>query len=395
MFFNPAFVNKYTPNPTASLTLSLNAKTGETKQLPNTTPKNVIIDGKRIDLTAAQQSQYQNQLGKINNTVGKALAANETFKKLPNSQQVNILSSLQTDANAVVKTQLFGGTNDLSKSQLRIMQGKIDEAINAKLQTAEKKLGRQNVNSSDQALSTDYRVSNPLTTEQYKTSNTKSGKWVKHIKSNASKYGLDADAVLAVAAVEGLGGGVGDGGTSFGPFQLHIGGALPQGRDKKWAESPEGLDYALQRIAEVAKGKKGRAAIEAIVHEFERPADPNGEVARALQAYGRVDPYTRYASFSASGGSSSGRKSGGGRRTARGGKRGGRGKKASGGVSKASLKQYMLSDITKQRGTQYKKLSDIVKRATISSKSSGSATGKKVALKKYTPKKGTVKRGNI
>ena len=161
MFFNPAFVNKYTPNPTASLTLSLNAKTGETKQLPNTTPKNVIIDGKRIDLTAAQQSQYQNQLGKINNTVGKALAANETFKKLPNSQQVNILSSLQTDANAVVKTQLFGGTNDLSKSQLRIMQGKIDEAINAKLQTAEKKLGRQNVNSSDQALSTDYRVSNP------------------------------------------------------------------------------------------------------------------------------------------------------------------------------------------------------------------------------------------
>lgn len=90
----------------------------------------------------------------------------------------------------------------------------------------------------------------------------------------------------------------------------------------------------------------------------------------------------------------SGRRSGG-RRTATGGKRGGRGKKASGGVSKASLKQYMLSDITKQRGTQYKKLSDIVKRATISSKSSGSATGKKVALKKYTPKKGTVKRGNI
>ena len=55
--------------------------------------------------------------------------------------------------------------------------------------------------------------------------------------ANAPRYGVDPAAALAVAAQEGLSGRVGDAGTSFGPFQLHRGGALPAGRGRAWAES--------------------------------------------------------------------------------------------------------------------------------------------------------------
>jgi cell wall-associated NlpC family hydrolase len=100
--------------------------------------------------------------------------------------------------------------------------------------------------------------------------------------------GLDPNAVLAVAHMEGLGGGVGDNGTSFGPFQLHLGGAMPRGvgNPQQWANSPAGIDYALQRIASVARGQKDAQAISSIVSRFERPANPAGEIAGAERAYG-------------------------------------------------------------------------------------------------------------
>lgn len=115
-----------------------------------------------------------------------------------------------------------------------------------------------------------------------------------HIAAAAAQRGLDPQAVLAVASQEGLGGGVGDSGTSFGPFQLHAGGALPSEVWAKgpqyaaaWAWSPEGINYALDRMASVARGLKGQAAVQAIVAHFERPANIPGEVSGAMAAYGQ------------------------------------------------------------------------------------------------------------
>lgn len=112
-----------------------------------------------------------------------------------------------------------------------------------------------------------------------------------YLMAHARQYGLDPRAVIAVARQEGLGGGVGDHGTSFGPFQLHEGGALPRGiplgRAQAWAESPAGLNYALSRIASVARGLSGSQAINAIVSRFERPTNIPGEVAGALSDYGK------------------------------------------------------------------------------------------------------------
>lgn len=116
------------------------------------------------------------------------------------------------------------------------------------------------------------------------------------IASMAQKMGLDPRAVLSVSMQEGLGGGIGDNGTSFGPFQMHVGGAFPQhiwemvGHDpqlaSRWAWSPQGIQYALSQIAGVAKGLKGQQAVEAIVRRFERPLNPNREAADAVAAYG-------------------------------------------------------------------------------------------------------------
>jgi hypothetical protein len=101
---------------------------------------------------------------------------------------------------------------------------------------------------------------------------------------------LDPQAVRRVAGVEGLSGGIGDGGHAFGPFQLNNAGGVITGRFKgmspeqinAWAWSPQGIEYALQGISKVAGGQHGSQAVNSIVRRFERPADPNGEVQRAL-----------------------------------------------------------------------------------------------------------------
>jgi hypothetical protein len=116
---------------------------------------------------------------------------------------------------------------------------------------------------------------------------------ISYIQSRAVTFGLDPQAVLAVASREGLGGGVGDGGTSFGPWQLHAGGALPssvwsRGPEyaQQWAWSPAGIDYALSSMVKAgAENLSGPSAIDRIVRYFERPANPNAEVAGAITAY--------------------------------------------------------------------------------------------------------------
>lgn len=105
----------------------------------------------------------------------------------------------------------------------------------------------------------------------------------------ARKYGVDPRAALAIASVEGgFHGAVGDHGTSGGPFQLHVGGALPRGRSVQWANSPQGIEYAMRKIASVAHGLHGRAAVSAISSRFERPANIPAEIAKAMSRYGGV-----------------------------------------------------------------------------------------------------------
>lgn len=99
-----------------------------------------------------------------------------------------------------------------------------------------------------------------------------------YVRQRAVELGDDPNAVVAVGYAEGgFPGAVGDRGTSFGPFQLHQGGALPAGLSGSsaatWANAKAGLNYALQKITAVAKGLVGMQAVDAIVTGFEKPAD--------------------------------------------------------------------------------------------------------------------------
>lgn len=112
-------------------------------------------------------------------------------------------------------------------------------------------------------------------------------KWIIHF---AKKYDIDPQAALIVAMGEGglRWGAVGDNGTSFGPFQLREGGALPAGKGAQWANSPAGIEYAIRQMAKAgAAGLRGEAAINAIIRKFERPADPDASVRNALARLGQ------------------------------------------------------------------------------------------------------------
>ncbi len=119
------------------------------------------------------------------------------------------------------------------------------------------------------------------------------------IISLAKKYGLDPNAVLAVARGEGglSYGAVGDGGHAFGPFQMNDAGGVLTGRfgssqaRARYANSPAGLSEALRAMSGVARGLSGPAAVRAIISRYERPADPQTSIRNALGrlAGGRYD----------------------------------------------------------------------------------------------------------
>lgn len=109
---------------------------------------------------------------------------------------------------------------------------------------------------------------------------------------------LDPNAVRAVASQEGLSGGIGDGGHAYGDFQMNNAGGVITGSHpgtydqgiEQWANSPEGLNFALSKINAVAAGLKGQSAIDNIVTRFERPANPQREIQGASAAYGGLPP---------------------------------------------------------------------------------------------------------
>lgn len=114
----------------------------------------------------------------------------------------------------------------------------------------------------------------------------------------APRYGIDPAAALAVSTQEGGGGGIGDFGTSFGPWQLHAGGALPPSEyhgpyspaTQAWAWSSTGIDYALRHMGAVCRGLKAYSAVSCIVARFERSAVIARETAGAWRAYGFFHP---------------------------------------------------------------------------------------------------------
>lgn len=127
---------------------------------------------------------------------------------------------------------------------------------------------------------------------------------VAYVANNASRYGLDPAAVLAVADHEGLNttpGSTwilkGEGGAfNFGPPSWQSAGAgaaivKEHGANAaSWAWTPQGLDYWLNAVAN--SGAAGLTGYQAIVQitggygwGFERPADPSADINSAVAQY--------------------------------------------------------------------------------------------------------------
>lgn len=134
------------------------------------------------------------------------------------------------------------------------------------------------------------------------TANTplKGGGALSAIAQAAADFGVDPLAAIADAIHEGANGGIGDNGTSYGPFQLHIGGALPAPYNQRgpnnpttnaWAWSTNGIRYAVRQMATgspSARGLRSHAAIAAIVNGFERPADRKGAYLTRAAEYDKL-----------------------------------------------------------------------------------------------------------
>jgi hypothetical protein len=139
VFLNPAFVNKFKPSTAAQEPSDLYKSTGETKQLPNTTPKKVTVNGKDKQLTGKEQADYQRYVGQNTSSATEAIANDPRYKKLSDPQKVNILSNIQTDINAAARISLFGDKPDkVSESVDSILTDNLQKAIDLKLTNAEK-----------------------------------------------------------------------------------------------------------------------------------------------------------------------------------------------------------------------------------------------------------------
>src|SRR5580765_520873 len=136
----------------------------------------------------------------------------------------------------------------------------------------------------------------PGASEQPAPSVTESdGTPIQTIRQYAPQQNLDPAAVLAYALTQGgtSWGAVGDHGTSFGPFQAHIGGAAGN-RDpstaSSWANSPAGPKQMMAMMARGYSGpRRGPGAAAYIVGpHFGRGADPASDEAKARAAYPRA-----------------------------------------------------------------------------------------------------------
>ena len=117
---------------------------------------------------------------------------------------------------------------------------------------------------------------------------------IRYLKRAARKRNLDVSVLMANFAHEGLSGGIGDGGHAFGPGQMNDAGGVLTGKlsgmtpqqKNQWAWSKQGINHLLDGIAGAGvAGKRGKAAMRALVFNYERPADAAGQFQERLDAW--------------------------------------------------------------------------------------------------------------
>lgn len=118
----------------------------------------------------------------------------------------------------------------------------------------------------------------------------------------AGLHNIDPLAAAANALAEGAGGGIGDDGTAYGPWQAHLTDGrldafahMPRNAEQvqRWAWSTDGFAYVFRSmVAGGAAGKTRHDAVHAIVYGFEKPLDEAGAYTDRVKRYDELASYS-------------------------------------------------------------------------------------------------------
>lgn len=108
VFLNPAFINKYKPDPVSRMVLDIFEATGQKGQFPRIASRKITMGGVDRVLTPDEYEEYQRYIGEKTNVLFNILANNPAFMNRPDEEKAKKLQKYLTDINTGAKIDLFG-----------------------------------------------------------------------------------------------------------------------------------------------------------------------------------------------------------------------------------------------------------------------------------------------
>ncbi len=107
IFFNPATITRVQADPIAREALSVYAHTGDATAVPHRVAPKITVNGKQVELTNQQISQYQQIVGGHTRQWMSGLVASPEFADAPAEVKARILATVLRNADTLAKFQMF------------------------------------------------------------------------------------------------------------------------------------------------------------------------------------------------------------------------------------------------------------------------------------------------
>ena len=108
VFFNPAFISRYTPTPEAEMVLELISRTGDTTSSPRAVNYSQTVNGEKKKLTPTQVTALQQYVGTATRDMFHRYASDPNFQKLDDEQKIKVLTNMLTDIGSAGKIVILG-----------------------------------------------------------------------------------------------------------------------------------------------------------------------------------------------------------------------------------------------------------------------------------------------
>jgi len=102
-FLSPSYWESKNVTPVDKEINRLYEKSGETSIIPNTPTGYITNDGKRFDLSATDYTDYKKQIGQTSYNILKNVMSDSDYKKLPDTEKVNLVEKTYEYSRAVAK----------------------------------------------------------------------------------------------------------------------------------------------------------------------------------------------------------------------------------------------------------------------------------------------------